>query len=139
MQIRRPSRGQSLLPAKISYFKGPQSEWKTGIKTYGSLQYLELWKGIDLVYTGLQNRLEHRFIVKPGADRQRIQMSYRGVEKLSLSPEGSLHIQTPAGSFEEGSLFAYQERDGKKETGRGELCGEEGLGRRRRWFRVGAL
>jgi hypothetical protein len=42
-------------------------------------------------------------------------MSYRGAESVSLSPAGSLQVQTPAGSFEEGGLFAYQERDGLKE------------------------
>lgn len=99
--------------AKINYFKGPRSEWKTGIKTYSSLKYPDLWKGIDLVYRGEQDKVEYRFIVQPGADPKKIRLSYAGAKKVSLNSKGALEIKTPSGGFEDGSLRVYQEKDGK--------------------------
>ncbi|HEX5036070.1 MAG TPA: SBBP repeat-containing protein, partial [bacterium] len=106
--------GQDSTPAIFSYFKGPRSDWKTGLKTYASLKYPDLWKGIDLLYTGHQDRVEYRFIVRPGADPRRIRLAYRG-GKVTLNERGQLEIETPAGGFEDGALRVYQEREGKKE------------------------
>lgn len=52
--------------AVFSYFKGPPETWKTGLRTYGSVIYRDLWPGIDLIYTGTVNRLKYRFEVRPG-------------------------------------------------------------------------
>jgi hypothetical protein len=55
--------GQEPTPAVISYFTGPQERWQTGLKTYGTLVYADLWPGIDLVYRGTQDRLKYTFAV----------------------------------------------------------------------------
>jgi hypothetical protein len=54
--------------ATINYFKGKPGEWRTGLRTYGRLVYEDLWPGIDLVYSGTQERLKYEFMVHPGAD-----------------------------------------------------------------------
>jgi hypothetical protein len=64
-------RGQDVLPTIFSYFKGPESEWKTGVPTYSSLIYRDLWPGIDLVYGGGNGRLKYAFHVRPGSDPTR--------------------------------------------------------------------
>ncbi len=51
------------LSGVISYFKGPREEWKTGLSTYGSIVYSDLWPGIDLVYSGNATRLKYDFLV----------------------------------------------------------------------------
>lgn len=109
----RPMGGDAT-EATINYFKGPRSEWKTGIKTYSSLTYPELWKGIDLVYRGEQDKVEYRFLVHPGADPRSIRLSYEGAKRVSLNSQGALEIKTPAGGFVDGSLRVYQEKDGKR-------------------------
>jgi hypothetical protein len=61
-------KGQDSKDATVNYFKGKPGEWRTGLKTYGSLVYEDLWPGIDLVYSGTQERLKYEFVVHPGAD-----------------------------------------------------------------------
>ncbi|HEX5036662.1 MAG TPA: SBBP repeat-containing protein [bacterium] len=104
--------GLDVAPTKINYFKGPRSEWKRGITTYRSLQYADLWKGIDLVYRGDAGKVEYRFVVKPGADPKKIRLSYAGAEKVAVNPAGALEIRTPGNDFTEGALRVYQEKDG---------------------------
>jgi hypothetical protein len=105
--------GLELTPAVVSYFKGPREKWRTGLKTYGSVIYRELWPGIDLVYTGTVNRLKYSFLVKPGADPGRIRLAYRGVSSLSLSDAGQLEVKTPVKEFQDDQPVAWQEVEGR--------------------------
>ena len=84
-------------PAVVSYFKGPQENWKAGLSTYGSIVYSDLWPGIDLVYSGTANRLKYTFLVKPGADPAQIRLAYRGASGVRLNDAGQLEVETPAG------------------------------------------
>ncbi|MGD8589760.1 MAG: SBBP repeat-containing protein [Chromatiales bacterium] len=106
--------GEDLQPAVISYFKGPQLTWKTGLRTYSSLRYPDLWPGIDLVYTGSVNQLKYQFEVQPGADPKQIQLAYRGVTGLALTEAGALTVATPAGNLNDDRPVAYQMKDGQK-------------------------
>jgi len=101
-------------PAVISYFKGRKEEWKTGLSTYGSIVYSDLWPGIDLVYSGTANRLKYTFLVKPGADPARVRLAYRGIQGIRLNEDGQLEIETPAGGFRDDKPYAYQEVDGRR-------------------------
>jgi hypothetical protein len=100
---------QDPTPAVISYFKGPASQWKTGLKTYTTLVYADLWPGIDLVYSGTVNRLKYTFVVKPGADPQQIKLAYRGATAVRLTDAGELEVSTPVGGFHDEKPYAYQE------------------------------
>jgi len=92
----------------VSYFRGPKEEWKTGLATYSKVVYHNLWPGIDLVYSGAGNQLKYEFILKPGADPERIKMTYRGAS-VSLDSSGRLKVTTPAGGFEDEAPYSYQE------------------------------
>jgi hypothetical protein len=37
--------GQNPTPAIVNYFKGPKEQWKTGVPTYASVVYHDLWPG----------------------------------------------------------------------------------------------
>jgi uncharacterized repeat protein (TIGR01451 family) len=50
-------------------------QWHTRVVHYSKVRYTDLYPGIDLVYYGNQTQLEYDFIVKPGADPDRIQLS----------------------------------------------------------------
>ena len=82
--------GQEPTAAVISYFKGPREEWTTGLPTYASLVYRDLWPGIDLVYTGTGSRLKYTFLVQPGADPNQIQLAYRGSTGVRINEAGQL-------------------------------------------------
>ena len=106
-------RGQELTPTLFSYFKGPESQWKTGLKTYASVIYPDLWPGIDLVYGGTGGRLKYTFHAKPGADPAQIKLAYRGASAVVLD-RGRLEVSTPVGGFSDERPYAYQELDGRR-------------------------
>jgi len=101
--------GHDRTPAVISYFKGPQSQWQTGLQTYASVVYPELWPGIDLVYRGTANRLKYTFVVKPGAGPNQIKLADRGATAVRRTEGGELEVVTPVGGFADERPYAYQE------------------------------
>jgi hypothetical protein len=105
--------GQDPTPAVISYFTGPQEQWQTGLKTYSTLVYVDLWPGIDLVYSGIEQRLKYTFMVKPGADPQQIRLAYHGATGVQLSDAGELEVTTPVGVVTDDTPLAYQELAGQ--------------------------
>ena len=100
--------------AVISYFKGSKEQWKTGLETYGSIVYSDLWPGIDLVYSGTANRLKYTFLVKPGADPDQIRLAYRGATAVRANASGELEVETPTGGFRDDQPYAYQEIAGRR-------------------------
>lgn len=95
---------------KVNYFRGRSSEWRSGVATYGELVYANLWSGVDLHYSGEKGRLKSTFTVKPGADPRRIQLAWRGAQRVALTDAGRLRVETPLGIIEEEQPIAWQER-----------------------------
>lgn len=109
----KPS-GRSRQNAVVSYFRGKPDEWKTGIPTFGKLQYRNLWPGIDLNFHGDVHKLKYDFLVRPGNDPHRIILKYRGAKEVCITDQGRLAIKTPLGFLEDGKPYAYQEVDGER-------------------------
>jgi uncharacterized repeat protein (TIGR01451 family) len=99
-------------PALVSYFNGPQAEWKAGLRTYKKLVYRDLWPGIDLIYSGTVKRLKYMFLVKPGADPDLIQLAYRGADVVNIDGDGRIDVRTALGGFHDDRPTAYQPVDG---------------------------
>ena len=106
--------GLDQTPAVISYFKGSRGQWKTGLKTYASVIYRDLWPGIDMVYTGTVNRLKYTFLVRPGADPGVIRLAYQGATAVTVSDKGQLEVKTPVGGFLDDRPYTYQEVNGQR-------------------------
>ena len=108
-------RGQDQTEAVFSYFKGSREQWRSGLKTYTSIIYPDLWPGIDLIYEGTNNRLKYNFVVRPGADPNQIKLAYRGASSVSMNHAGNgaggLEVSTPVGSFSDKPPVSYQEVD----------------------------
>ncbi|MEK7755423.1 MAG: SBBP repeat-containing protein, partial [Acidobacteriota bacterium] len=128
----RPVRpeGVERTAAVVSYFKGRPEDWKTGLPTYASVVYRDLWPGIDLVYEGSQGRLKSNFIVHPGADVRQIGLVWRGPTDARVTDDGALHLETPLGGLSEEPPYTYQEIDGRRmEVAAGyDLAGRSGDG-----------
>jgi hypothetical protein len=104
--------GQLRTEAVISYFKGPQNQWHTGLPSFSRIVYPDLWPGIDLVFYGTVNQLKYEFIVQPGADPNQIRLAYRGAD-ISLNAEGQMLVTTPIGGFKDDTPVAYQDINGR--------------------------
>ena len=73
--------GLEPLSGTSNYLVGnDSSQWRTGISTYGRIQYQQVYRGVDLAYYGNQSRLEYDFIVNPGADPGQIGIRLDGAE-----------------------------------------------------------
>jgi Beta-propeller repeat len=103
------------LARKVNYLKGDDpARWRSGLSTYGAIVYSDLWPGIDMLVRGRSGALKYEFRVAPGADVNRIRLSYRGAEGLSLGGGGSLVIGTALGPLRDAPPVSYQRIDGKR-------------------------
>jgi hypothetical protein len=100
--------GREPTGAIVSYFRGPPEQWQTGLATFSTLVYPDLWPGIDLVYSGMASKLKTTFHVRPGADPGQIRLAYRGAGSVRLTG-GRLAVATPVGGFEDDAPEAFQE------------------------------
>ncbi|HEV2454741.1 MAG TPA: hypothetical protein VGY98_10785, partial [Verrucomicrobiae bacterium] len=61
--------GANEMSGKINYLIGnDSSKWQTGLPTFGNVQVMELYPGINLLFHGNQRQLEYDFAIAPGAD-----------------------------------------------------------------------
>ena len=95
---------------------GDPKKWRTNIPAYAKVKYQEVYPGIDLVYYGNQRRLEHDFIVAPGADPKAVRIAFEGAEKLTVDGQGDLVVQTAAGEVRFQDPYIYQIVDGLKQS-----------------------
>jgi uncharacterized protein (TIGR03437 family) len=70
--------GLDLQPGISSYFVGNDaSKWHPGIPHFARVRYRDVYPGIDLIYYGNDDgQLEYDFVLSPGANPERIQISY---------------------------------------------------------------
>jgi len=106
--------GGAASPTVVSYFTGPRSEWTTGLSTYSSILYRDVWPGIDLSYAAEGANLKYEFVVRPGARPEQIQLAYSGAVSVEVNGAGQLEVSTPLGGFVDDAPYTYQEIDGEK-------------------------
>ncbi len=105
--------GADELPGKSNYFIGndPQ-KWRTGVPTYATVKYHDVYPGVDLVYYGNQEgRLEYDFIVGRGAELGNIRLAIAGradATPLRIDANGDLVVATKSGGVRYQKPVAYQ-------------------------------
>jgi uncharacterized protein (TIGR03437 family) len=107
--------GLSPQPGVVSYFIGNDpKKWRSGIPTYGKVEYPQVYPGVDLVFYGNQRQLEYDFVVAPGADPSRIAWRIDGA-RASVDAEGNLVLSAANGpaSFKKPVLY---QMDGDNKT-----------------------
>ena len=105
--------GAQELPGKANYFIGRDpAKWRTNVATYARVQYQDLYPGIDLVYYGTQRQIEYDFVVRPGADPNRIVLGFEGADRLDVDAHGDLVLHTAGGVVRQRRPLIYQEVDG---------------------------
>jgi len=99
-----------------NYFIGNDARrWATGVNAFGTIQYRQIFPGIDLQVHTTGDKLKYDYILAPQADAGAIRMKYEGIEQLSLQ-DGKLLIQTSVNEFLEEAPYAYQEINGEKQS-----------------------
>ena len=99
----------------VNYFVGNDpKQWRSGIPTYGKVNYTAIYPGIDLVFYGNQQQLEYDFVVAPGADPSRIEWQIEGAA-LSVDRHGDLRLDAAYGPAGFKKPVLYQ-MDGKRKV-----------------------
>ncbi|HET9406602.1 MAG TPA: choice-of-anchor D domain-containing protein [Candidatus Sulfotelmatobacter sp.] len=109
--------GKEKTLGQSNYFLGSdRGKWRSNVATYSRVQYEDVYPGIDLVYYGNRSgRLEHDFVVKPGADPSRIALAIDGAVRLSLGRNGDLNIMINGQTVTMQRPVIYQELAGRRE------------------------
>ncbi len=118
--------GLEELPGKVNYFRGNDpTKWRTNIPTFAKVKYAQVYPGVDLVYYGRQGRLEHDFIVAPGADPRSIELAFEGTDRLELTSDGEVILHVARGELRLQKPGIYQDVEGvrKEISGRFVLLG----------------
>ena len=127
------AKGLERQDAVVSYFLGNDpKKWRTGIPTYGKVEYPQVYPGVDLVFYGNQRQLEYDFVVAAGADPSGIGWRIDGA-RASVDAEGNLALRAPNGAATFKKPVLYQ-MDGDKETN---VEGSFAVGGNEIRFRVG--
>jgi len=83
--------------------------WHTGAHAYSGVIYRNVWDGIDVKISQNGPDIEQEFLVHPGANLGRVQIAYRGIERLEVARDGSLLVHTAFGDLKETTPRVYQE------------------------------
>ena len=104
--------GLGQLQGKSHYFIGNEpAQWHTNVPHYSQVLYSDIYPGIDLLYYGRESQLEYDLIVAPWANPEQILLEIQGAQRLTLQPDGSLHIATAHGTLIHHRPVIYQELD----------------------------
>jgi hypothetical protein len=107
--------GPARQPGVVSHFIGNDPKnWRSGIPTYGKVNYPQIYLGVDLVLYGNQRQLEYDFVVAPGANPSRIAWRIEGA-RASVDAEGNLALRASNGPAIFKKPVLYQ-MDGDKKT-----------------------
>jgi len=109
--------GLEELPGKVNYFVGnAPDKWRTDIPTYAKVKYLDVYPGIDMIYSGNERQLEWDFIVHPGANPDLISLDFAGNEQLLLDDHGNLLLTAGSEQIRISKPVVYQEAAHQRNT-----------------------
>lgn len=97
------------------YYGSDASKWKDFIYPNLSLDYENIYNGVDLHVASEGASVKYDFIVEPGASAEQIQLQFEGVDKISIS-KNNLVLATSVGDIYEMAPYAYQYINGSKKT-----------------------
>ena len=108
--------GETVTPAPYNYFRGNDPKhWASNARGFRQVRYSNLYPGVGAVlYENTSQHFEYDFLVNAGAKPAAIRLRYTGLDKLSLTPEGNLLIETSVGKITEQAPKAWQDIKGQR-------------------------
>ena len=110
------AKGVDPLPGKSNYFIGNDpKKWHTDVPNYAKVRYHDVYPGIDLLYYGNQEgKVEHDFVVSPGADPNAIAIALGDSAPSAPDNNGDLTLRTGNGDLTLRAPIAYQTIGGQR-------------------------
>jgi len=88
-------RGEEELETKVSYFLGNDpAKHRSALPSYRYVLLGEVWPGVEVKLKASQKTVEKLFYLRPGANLGKVRMELRGANRLRLSQQGELVIET---------------------------------------------
>lgn len=105
------------MPGYTNYFLGNDpAKWASGVKSYGVVQFAQLYRGIDIRYYSDDGYVKYDLLASAGAAVQDIAMVYEGVEGLRTDKQGNLIVKTSVGEMMEKAPYSYQVEHGVRRS-----------------------
>lgn len=104
------------LEHRTNYFRGKdRSGWHTNIPNYSSVTVEQIYDGINMVWHGKEGgAIQYDFVVEPYADPNAIAWEIEGADDVRIDDDGSLLIETAAGTIRQSRPFTFQDHEGER-------------------------
>jgi len=107
---------QRQMPGYSNFFIGNSpAKWASEVLSYEAVQMNGLYPGVDIRYYSDDGFVKYDLLAAAGAAISAIELNYEGVDKLSVE-KGDLIIHTSVGNFREKEPYAYQVKNGTRQT-----------------------
>ena len=95
------------------YIGNDQRRWASNLSSYRTLNYHQIFEGIDFLFYASEKGLKYDFIVHPGANPSLVKWKYNGANKYFIE-NNELKINLSFSQIIEQKPYAYQEINGRK-------------------------
>ncbi|MBK8911204.1 MAG: SBBP repeat-containing protein [Chlorobi bacterium] len=96
-------------PTRCNFFRGSSpGQWFPAVPVWEEAYVANIYPGIDARYYLQNGDLRYDLLVAPNADPQKVQFTISGATGITITPRGTLLIETPVGTIEQKGLVAYQ-------------------------------
>lgn len=97
-----------------NYFLGNDAaKWQTGLHPYHTVDYKNIYNGVDVHIASEGGQLKYDFIIQPGAEVGKIRLKVEGANKIEVKDDNLL-IHTSVGTAIEQKPYAYQVINGER-------------------------
>jgi Abnormal spindle-like microcephaly-assoc'd, ASPM-SPD-2-Hydin/Beta-propeller repeat len=110
--------GEETLPGRSNYLIGNEpGRWRSGVSQFSRVRVPAIYPGIDLIYYGSGDRLEHDYVLAPHADPTQIRMRFQGANAVAENETGDLVLRQASIGYADGEQLrflkpvAYQESE----------------------------
>ena len=98
-----------------NYIRGDDpSRWLSHIPNFSRVSYQGIYPGIEAIFYGNGQDLEHDFVVAPGADYRLIRLHVGGPHRLALQSNGNIVVSLSGGQMVFKKPEIYQLIDGSR-------------------------
>ncbi|HKV91959.1 MAG TPA: SBBP repeat-containing protein [Candidatus Angelobacter sp.] len=102
---------EQLLGSRSNYL---DSRRKISVENYGAVRYRGIYPGIDVLFYGRAQHLEHDFLLSSGADAAKIVLALDGVDQLRIDESGAAEFRLAGMRLQESTPVAWQVIRGKR-------------------------
>jgi hypothetical protein len=112
--------GSLLQKSQSNYLLGNDpAHWRTHVPNYKQVVYDGLYPGVDAVFYGNGQLLEHDFVISPGSDYRQIRLHFSEHAHAAIANDGEMTIALSSGNLRMHKPVIYQDAPGGRQLRRG--------------------